>query len=230
MRNTSESQRVSTGIFALIAICLALLAVLTTAGCGDDSGDAGSAKASGNEFDAAFVEQMTAHHRGAIAMAKSAEKNATHDEIKQLAQEIVEAQQSEIAKMDRIGKSLKAAGVDTPTGGMGMSASAMGMDFEMPMLENADDFDKAFLDMMIPHHRGAILMSKRLIDSGSNEELLKLAKTIIDAQTAEIEKMQDWREEWYDARLPGSTDDGMMDHGAMDHGNMEMQSERSETR
>lgn len=53
----------------------------------------------GDDFDKAFVSEMIDHHQGAIDMAKLAEKNAKHDEVKSLAKDIIAAQTSEITKM-----------------------------------------------------------------------------------------------------------------------------------
>ena len=56
-------------------------------------------KKSGDEFDKAFISEMIMHHQGAIDMAKLAEKNAKHNEVKQLSKGIVSAQESEISEM-----------------------------------------------------------------------------------------------------------------------------------
>lgn len=56
-------------------------------------------KKTGNDFDKAFITEMIAHHQGAIDMAKLAKSNAKHEEIKQLSQEIVTAQEKEIGQM-----------------------------------------------------------------------------------------------------------------------------------
>lgn len=53
----------------------------------------------GNKFDKAFITSMTAHHEGAIKMAKLSAKNAKHDEIKSLSNDIIAAQEKEIAEM-----------------------------------------------------------------------------------------------------------------------------------
>lgn len=53
----------------------------------------------GDDFDKAFLSSMTDHHRGAIDMAKLAEKNAKHDEIKKMAGDIMTAQSKEINMM-----------------------------------------------------------------------------------------------------------------------------------
>jgi uncharacterized protein (DUF305 family) len=53
----------------------------------------------GADFDKAFIEHMIDHHEGAIAMAKLAETNAQHHELKQLGKDIISAQSKEIDMM-----------------------------------------------------------------------------------------------------------------------------------
>lgn len=53
----------------------------------------------GDDFDELFISQMIEHHRGAIDMANQAKQNAKHDEIKQLAEDIIAAQSKEIDQM-----------------------------------------------------------------------------------------------------------------------------------
>lgn len=53
----------------------------------------------GDDFDKAFISGMIAHHQGAIDMANLAKQNAKHDEIKNLAKDIITAQNKEINEM-----------------------------------------------------------------------------------------------------------------------------------
>lgn len=53
----------------------------------------------GDDFDKAFISHMIEHHQSAVDMAKLAEKNAKHTEIKELSKAIIAAQESEIADM-----------------------------------------------------------------------------------------------------------------------------------
>jgi uncharacterized protein (DUF305 family) len=52
-------------------------------------------------FDLAFITMMMPHHESAVAMARVALQHATHQEIKDLARAIIDAQQREIAGMMR---------------------------------------------------------------------------------------------------------------------------------
>lgn len=53
----------------------------------------------GDAFDQAFLSEMIVHHQGAIDMAKLALTSAKHQEIKDLANNIITAQTNEIAEM-----------------------------------------------------------------------------------------------------------------------------------
>jgi len=53
----------------------------------------------GDDFDKTFISEMIMHHQGAIDMAKLAQQDAKHDEIKSLANNIIAAQTKEIMGM-----------------------------------------------------------------------------------------------------------------------------------
>ncbi len=52
--------------------------------------------------------------------------------------------------------------------------------------------DAMFLQMMIPHHEQAVVMSDLALSISKDADVLKLAKQIKDAQAPEIIKMQGW--------------------------------------
>ena len=155
-------------------------------------------------MDAHFIEQMIPHHEDAITMAKIALEKSTHSEIKQLAQDIQRTQSEEIEKMqdwyqDWYGKDVP--DIFAGTGhGMGSGMMHMGMmgDFtDMEQLKTATDFDKAFIEEMIPHHQMAVMMAQMLQRTTNRSEMKQLAEDIIEAQTREINSMREWYRQWY---------------------------------
>lgn len=53
----------------------------------------------GDEFDQAFTSEMIEHHQGAIEMADLAATNAKHQELKDIAKDIISQQQQEIEQL-----------------------------------------------------------------------------------------------------------------------------------
>lgn len=154
-------------------------------------------------IDAHFIEQMIPHHDGAVAMAKLALNKSTHKEVKTLARSIIESQTKEINDMTQWYKNW--FGKDVPKGNVGMmgggmmsgSGMHMGGQEDIASLENAADFDKAFLEAMIPHHQMALMMVQMFELGTTRPEMIQLAKNINSSQSQEIQDMQGWYKAWY---------------------------------
>lgn len=183
---------------ALIACAVGALAIAVIGGCGGDDSDEAAV-----ETDGAFIVEMTAHHESAIEMAEMAEERAQHPEIRKLAAEIITTQGDEIDQLEVIHQGLFADPVaEGDHGTLGLEPHEAGMAMDDSELESAKPFDTAFIDMMVPHHQGAIRMARIQLDQGQDAGLHALAKRIIDAQSREIEQLNSWREEWYGAPSP----------------------------
>jgi uncharacterized protein (DUF305 family) len=185
---------------------LAILATVTLSACGagstaspaaaptampsDMAGmDHGVISAEGQPYDATFIDGMIAHHEGAITMANQALEQAERQEIKDLAEAIVSAQEQEIGQMKEWRTSWYP---DLP--------ETAGMDMDMgPMEVAAGDapFDQRFIQAMIPHHEGAIAMARDAQAKAEHQEVKGLAQAIIAAQDGEIAQMRQWLKEWY---------------------------------
>jgi uncharacterized protein (DUF305 family) len=209
-----------------------VLLALVLAACGgsDDeheghdmgSGSSGSAQ-QGGAAERGFLEAMVPHHESAIEMANIARERAEAPEIKKLADAILSAQEREIEQMRNLHQRLYGSALKPNEAGheaLGLSAQEAGMghgEDTMKMLQAADPFDRAFVDEMVPHHRGAIKMAEAVLPKTKDPELKKLAQSIIEAQEREIEEMNALREEKYGggpAPEPGSS-------GAGEHGEAE---------
>lgn len=78
------------------------------------------------------------------------------------------------------------------------SHSTMSMADMTSQLQNktGDDFDKAFVEMMIAHHEGAVDMAELIPARAKHAELKTLGEAIIAAQTKEISDMKQWQKDW----------------------------------
>ena len=191
----------------LTAATLVVAAALTLGACGGHdmssmSGTEGSdsspssssdGTADFNDADVTFATDMIAHHRQAVEMAEVAETRAESPEVKDLATQIMDAQDPEIETMAGW---LTSWGEPVPDdmSGMDMSSSMPGMmsQDEMTSLENTSgaEFDQMFLAMMVEHHQGAIEMAKSEQSDGLFPDAIALAKQVETAQTDEITTMQ----------------------------------------
>ncbi|MGO2448432.1 CopM family metallochaperone [Psychrobacter sp.] len=148
-----------------------------------------------NDPDTAFAKAMLGHHRGAIEMAKIQLKYGSDEEIRQLAQDIIDNQQVEIDILNKWLASHPDTVKPKPNTEAMQEAYARSMDVlngDM-VLGIADPVpDMAFARGMLPHHISAVEMAKIQLKYGTNEEMRQLATDIIDAQQAEIQLMQNW--------------------------------------
>jgi uncharacterized protein (DUF305 family) len=92
-----------------------------------------------------------------------------------------------------------------------------------------DDLDQLFIDMMVPHHEGAVEMALIALERSQRPEIREMAEAIIASQDAEIEQMRAWRLEWFgSADTPSMSEmpsmEAMPGHGAAGHG-MDMQAD-----
>ena len=150
-----------------------------------------------NDADGAFITGMVAHHKGALDMAVIAGDKAEHAEVKQLAERIVAEQNAEIDELNAAHRRIY--GEPVPAGGMqhGGSAEGMATDSDLNGLGSARPFDRAFIDLMVRHHQGAVRMAQTELDRGGDAETRRLAEKIIKTQSQEIDQMLAWRSSWY---------------------------------
>lgn len=193
---------------AFLGAALAGGAGLVLAACGENSGGSmGGMNHGGNpgamgtgtmsgEYDQMFIDMMVTHHQAAVEMAKVAQRKAEHPEIKQLADAIVAEQEREIGQMKAWRKAWYGSD-QIPTGTSGQMGGMGGMNVDLKQLENAQPFDKAFIDAMVPHHESAIAMAKEAQSRAKRQEIKDLAGQIIAAQEKEIAQMKAWRAQWY---------------------------------
>lgn len=159
-----------------------------------------SPNAASAPYDLQFIDTMTAHHQSAIDMSRPAEGKAQHAELKAFAAKIAADQQKEIAQMKAWRDGWYAGRPEAMNMEMpGMLDSMKGMDMNGLNTASGNEFDLMFLDMMTPHHVGAVAMAKEALTRAEHTEIKTLARQIIAAQEKEIAQMNKWKAAWGDA-------------------------------
>lgn len=164
-RRTLASLPSRTALRALMAVlALALTAVI--AACGEDEKETSAKPVDPQKVTTAYLEGMAGHHESAIEMAKIGQTRGQSSFIKNLSNRIVSDQERELGQMQQIHRRLFDTNLSPDMGAhdeLGLTAQAAGMDHDAEtnrMLESANPFDRAFVDEMVPHHKGAVRMSR----------------------------------------------------------------------
>lgn len=169
------------------------------------TGGSASAVAAGSAADVAFAQMMIPHHEQAVAMSDMAlaPSSAASPAVQSLATQIQAAQAPEIAQMQTwlaawgAPSAMASASMDDmghmPGMDMGgVTSQGMMTDEQMTALSQASGlaFDQMWLEMMISHHQGAIMMAEQVQANSANPQVNQLASAIIAAQQTEITTME----------------------------------------
>ncbi len=172
------------------AAVLVAAVLLALGGCGrEEDPPGGASPRAGNGADRAFVADMVPHHQSAVQMAEIARRRGESAFVWDLATGIARTQEQEIAAMRREDAELEEAGVKRGT--LGVADHMNGMDMDASGLKTARSVDRAFLEMMIPHHQGAVAMARAELEEGADPELKALAREVIAGQEREIAAMRE---------------------------------------
>jgi uncharacterized protein (DUF305 family) len=147
--------------------------------------------------DVLFMQDMIPHHNQAVQLSALVSERTNRPELVDVAGRIDVSQADEIDFMQQW---LRARGerVPEPTAHSAMHTSHQmaGMASPEQMAELATlsgtDFDRLFLQLMIPHHEGAVTMVKDLMDrpgAAYDPVLYEFTTDVVNDQTAEIERM-----------------------------------------
>jgi len=72
-------------------------------------------------------------------------------------------------------------------GSMGMGTKSM---TRQMVTENGKYSDEAFIDAMVPHHQGAIVMARVALENAEHKEIRELSRNIVSTQQAEIGELK----------------------------------------
>ena len=117
---------------------------------------------------------------------------------------VVKAEQSQPEIQQPKGEPLKPIGQSQmmPQGEMMMPQGHMMM--MQAMMMAGEKTDRHFIEMMIPHHEGAVKMADLALKRSKRPEIKQLAQSIKSDQTREIAQMTSWYKQWYGTSVPSA--------------------------
>jgi uncharacterized protein (DUF305 family) len=144
------------------------------------------------EEDVHFVQGMILHHAQALLMTELVADRTRSESLRRLAGRIEVSQKDEIAVMERwLGRRAEPLLEDHLHGSL---MPGMLTDEELARLAAATgaEFERLFLELMIRHHEGALVMVADLFSSGGGQEpeIFQLASHVDADQRAELARMR----------------------------------------
>lgn len=163
--------------------------------------------------EAGFARDMSIHHQQAIEMSFLVRDRTDNEAVRNFAYDIINTQAAQrgmlLGWLDLW--SLPATTSETPMQWMQIGMKGMMPSFtpgavmpgmatkeEMDQLINAtgQEAEKLFLELMIRHHEGGVMMARGLINLSNHPQTARLAQTIVDGQQSEIKYMQQLLEQY----------------------------------
>jgi uncharacterized protein (DUF305 family) len=146
--------------------------------------------------DTAFMQGMIAHHSQALEMTALRPERSRSDDLRLMALRIELSQADEIAMMRAWLKTRGEPLPDEHAHHLAHGALMPGMltAEEMATLASARgaEFDRLFLELMIKHHEGALVMVDGLFataGAGQESDVFAFASDVVDDQRIEIQRM-----------------------------------------
>ena len=144
--------------------------------------------------DVEFMQGMIAHHAQAIYMSRMAEAHGANPRVLKFSVKIDQSQVAEIRIMQQWLRRYNQFAPDTGSWRT-MQMAGMLTAAQMKQLDEARavDFDRAFLELMIQHHLGALKMVADLFATplaGQEIDVSVFANDVVAVQTAEIGVMR----------------------------------------
>lgn len=81
--------------------------------------------------------------------------------------------------------------------GTGLAVASPALADAPAQSEQVASYEVDFLKNMIDHHTMAIMMGQTCLEKATHDELVQLCSSIIASQSAQVDMMQGWLQDWY---------------------------------
>lgn len=144
------------------------------------------------EYDLQFIDTFMQHHEMAVQMGQMAVAEASDPKLKEFGRKVAEDQAKDIGRLRSwreqwYGHAPKA--VNTHLAG----GESLNMKMSHGESPSGHELDMRLIDMMIPHHQGAIAMAQEAVARAQHPELKRLAQETIDKQQKEVADLEAWK-------------------------------------
>jgi uncharacterized protein (DUF305 family) len=144
--------------------------------------------------DVEFMQGMIAHHSQAIVMSRMAASHGANPQVLKLSNKIDQSQVPEIHIMQLwLGRNNQFAPDTSSWHNMTMAGMLTSEQLKELDAARGIEFDRAYLQMMIQHHAGALKMVNDLFtvsNAGQEVDVNVFANDVVTSQTGEIGIMQ----------------------------------------
>ncbi len=195
IRRQRTDRRISNWM-TMIALILGVSVLVAVSGTQTYAQNQSSSQMGNMPYDLHFIDMMVMHHRQGITMARVAERKGSTAALRAFAKKTADDQEKELLELKKHRDHWYAGAPEMDHSQMmampGMSGHAnMDMQGDIAKLQAATgkQFDRLFLDIMIPHHQMAIDMSKEAVTKAEHAEIKEMARLGIIKQQKEITEM-----------------------------------------
>lgn len=160
---------------------------------GSSDTDATGSESDFNDADVMFAQMMIPHHEQALELADMALDPTlmASEQVKALASQIKAAQDPEIDLMTQWLSEWDQPLMDmSEDHSMTMKGMLSVDELSAVGQMNGEEFNQAWIQAMIAHHKGAIEMADTVKDEGKSARVQELADAIIQAQKSEIDTLE----------------------------------------
>lgn len=196
-RRQDKDRRIGNCI-TVIALILGVSVTVTVYGTQAQAQNQSSSQMGDMPYDLHFIDMMTMHHRQGTAMARLAERKGSVPALRAFAKKTADDQEKELLELKKHRDHWYASApvmdhsqMMAMGGTSGHGNMKMDMQGDIAKLQAATSkqFDRLFLDMMIPHQQIAIDMSKEAVTKAEHAEIKEMARMTVIKQEGEIAEM-----------------------------------------
>ncbi len=136
--------------------------------------------------DESFLSGMIPHHQEAVDTSALILARTNNPQLAQFTQQVITTQSQEITQMKQWYATIQNKPYQASGSYMPMMASTKELQAATP------EADALYMQGMIAHHEGAIVMAQQILPITKNPDIKKMAHAIIATQSKEVELLKSW--------------------------------------